>query len=106
MARASRPPRPASAPSPEPSSLGLLVLAAIGLAASAWRRRGALPKVTTALAAVFAALSAGVARADVFDMPAGDTSLQTVFVGNAGNGSDPETGYGAVDYNYQMGNST
>ena len=88
---------------PEPSSLGLLVLAAIGLAASAWRRRGALPKVTTALAAVFAALSAGVARADVFDMPAGDTSLQTVFVGNAGNGSDPETGYGAVDYNYQMG---
>ena len=56
-----------------------------------------------ALAVLFAAVSAGVARANVFDMPAGDTSLQTVFVGNAGNRSDPKTGDGAVDYNYQMG---
>ena len=45
------------------------------------------------------------ARADVFHMSAGSTSLQFVNVGDAGNVADPATGsvYGAVGYNYQMG---
>jgi formylglycine-generating enzyme len=48
-------------------------------------------------------LSAGVARADVFNMPEGLTSLEMVTVGNPGNDNDPETGYGRVDYSYQIG---
>lgn len=43
------------------------------------------------------------ARADVFNMPTGDTSLQFVAVGDAGNVADPTTGLGAVGYAYQMG---
>ncbi len=50
------------------------------------------------------------ALADVFNMPSGLTSLETVPVGNAGNASDvrynldrrPE-GYGRVDYEYRIG---
>jgi formylglycine-generating enzyme len=46
-----------------------------------------------------------VALADVFNMPAGETSLQLVVVGNAGNANDPNTGnlYGGVGYNYSIG---
>ena len=48
---------------------------------------------------------ASVARADVFNMPAGQTSLQTVPIGNPGNANDPNTGnlYGGVAYNYGIG---
>jgi formylglycine-generating enzyme required for sulfatase activity len=41
-------------------------------------------------------------RGDVFNMPAGDASLQFVNVGDPGNVADA-TGYGAVGYTYQMG---
>ena len=44
--------------------------------------------------------------ADVFDMPTGLTSLDTVLVGNAGNNADTRydvSGYGAVDYEYNIG---
>jgi len=40
--------------------------------------------------------------ADVFNMPTGLTSLETVSVGNVGNVAD-STGYGAVDYSYNIG---
>lgn len=49
------------------------------------------------------------ARADVFNMPAGQVSLQTVPVGNPGNADDnPIPGYpnfarGSVSYNYSIG---
>jgi formylglycine-generating enzyme len=42
------------------------------------------------------------ASAGVFNMPAGQTSLQFVPVGDPGNEPD-STGYGAVPYTYQMG---
>ena len=47
-------------------------------------------------------LAVGVAHADVFNMPNGETSLVTVPVGDAGNCADT-TGYGAVAYNYNIG---
>jgi formylglycine-generating enzyme len=42
---------------------------------------------------------------DVFNMPAGQTSLLTVPVGNPGNANDPYTGtiYGSVSYSYSIG---
>jgi hypothetical protein len=43
------------------------------------------------------------ARADVFNMGPGLTSLDTVYVGDAGNAPDPTTGFGEVDYNYNIG---
>lgn len=45
------------------------------------------------------------ARADVFNMQSGQTSLLTVPVGNSGNANDPNTGngYGGVPYNYEIG---
>jgi formylglycine-generating enzyme len=46
--------------------------------------------------------AAVVARADVFNMPSGQTSVQFVPVGNAGNAADT-TGYGSVGYDYSMG---
>ncbi len=61
---------------------------------------------------------AGSARADVFNMPAGQTSLQFVNVGDPGNtgdtvkmngqlninfNPDQSTGYGAVSYSYAIG---
>jgi formylglycine-generating enzyme len=42
------------------------------------------------------------ARADVFNMPSGLKSLETVVVGNPGNVAD-DTGYGAVAYPFKMG---
>ena len=55
------------------------------------------------LAAVTAcAFAAVAARANVMNLPAGETSLQFVTVGNPGNAPD-STGYGAVPYTYQMG---
>jgi formylglycine-generating enzyme required for sulfatase activity len=57
------------------------------------------------LLAVVLLTSAVSVQADVFHMPAGDTSLQFVTVGNPGNLADPATGnlYGSVGYTYQMG---
>jgi formylglycine-generating enzyme len=49
------------------------------------------------------------ARADVYNMPSGQTSLQFVTVGNPGNSPDPTvmtdstSGYGSVSYTYQIG---
>lgn len=54
------------------------------------------------VAAAMLPIVAGLARADVFNMPNGQTSLETVWVGNPGNAND-STGYGAVGYGYQMG---
>jgi formylglycine-generating enzyme required for sulfatase activity len=51
--------------------------------------------------AVFRIPSAACAG-DVFHMPAGQTSLEFVPVGDVGNVAD-STGYGAVDYTYQFG---
>jgi formylglycine-generating enzyme len=61
--------------------------------------------------AVAVVLSVGSVRADVFDMPAGQTSLQFVTVGDPGNtgeqsrliSSGDPTVYGAVPYTYQIG---
>jgi formylglycine-generating enzyme required for sulfatase activity len=49
--------------------------------------------------------SAVSAQADVLNMPAGQTSLKFVTVGDPGNPPDPATGsqYGSVGYTYQMG---
>ena len=52
------------------------------------------------LVAVF--VPCGVVRADVFQMPAGLTSLETVVVGDPGNPPD-DTGFGAVAYPYKIG---
>jgi len=52
--------------------------------------------------AAFPLLAVGAVRADVFNMPSGQTSLQWVTVGDPGNGTD-STGYGSVAYVYQMG---
>jgi hypothetical protein len=56
-----------------------------------------------------AALTGGLARASVFDMPSGQTSLQFVTIGSPGNApdttveSDGTSGYGSVPYDYKMG---
>jgi formylglycine-generating enzyme len=54
-------------------------------------------------AAIALALSAAAARADVFNMPDGQTSLSFVPIGDANNQPDPSTTHGAVDHAYQMG---
>ena len=64
-----------------------------------------------ALAAVVLTLSVAGAQADVLNMPTGQTSLQTVVVGDSGNAADTavmdngsgRTGYGSVGYVYDMG---
>ncbi len=55
--------------------------------------------------AVAVLASAVTARADVFNMPTGQTSLDFVTVGNPGNGPDTawSPSYGAVSYTYQIG---
>ena len=58
--------------------------------------------VVAGCSAAFLIMPAATARADVFNMPAGQTNLQFVTVGDAGNGADT-TGYGSVPYAYQMG---
>ena len=59
-------------------------------------------KCVLAVAVMAAAVAA---RADVFNMPPGQTSLQFVTVGNPGNAADPATGslYGSVPYTYNIG---
>ena len=60
---------------------------------------------TMAAAVALAAMMGGVTQADVYNMPAGQTSLQFVTVGNPGNAADPATGslYGTVGYTYNIG---
>jgi formylglycine-generating enzyme len=43
------------------------------------------------------------ARADVFNMPNGQKSLEFVTVGNPGNANDTQTGYGSVSESYLIG---
>ena len=89
---------PASEAVPEPSTIALLLAGAACLAL-AWRRAGRLLVVALVLI-----LTVSVAQADVFNMPAGQTSLQFVTVGDPGNAADTATGcYGSVGYTYQMG---
>ena len=59
-------------------------------------------------AASLLAMTASILQAqvsNVFNMPAGQTSLSFVTVGDAGNAADPATGslYGSVSYAYRMG---
>jgi formylglycine-generating enzyme required for sulfatase activity len=66
--------------------------------------KGETMRHSLALAAALAVmlLSAAGTRADVFQMPNNQTSLEFVTVGNAGN--DPDTnGHGSVDYTFRMG---
>lgn len=64
-----------------------------------------------ALVAATAVLTAGAARADVFNMPTGQTSLQFVTVGDPGNAGEQSrllsagdpTYYGTVDHTYRIG---
>ena len=58
------------------------------------------------LAVAVLVVAGAATRADVLNMPAGQTSLQTVFVGDPGNAPDTlpgQTAAGAVGYNYYMG---
>jgi formylglycine-generating enzyme required for sulfatase activity len=48
------------------------------------------------------AVPPAAARANVFDMPSGQTSMQFVAVGDPGNAADT-SGYGSVGYVYEMG---
>ncbi len=83
-------------PTPEPGTL--LLVGAMFAAAFVWRRC----RRRLAIIAAIALLPASIARADVFNMPAGQTSLQFVTVGDPGNVADTK-GNGAVSYNYQIG---
>jgi formylglycine-generating enzyme required for sulfatase activity len=66
-------------------------------------------KLIAVSAVVLLASAASLGRAgtipNVFNMPAGETSLDFVTVGNPGNAPDPATGslYGSVSHTYQMG---
>ena len=67
---------------------------------------GVLWQRVNRFAVLFVGLLATIkAQADVFHLPSGQTSLQFVLVGNAGNPNDPATGslYGDVPYVYNMG---
>jgi hypothetical protein len=92
---------------PEPSTLALLGIGVSGLFTFAWRRRRGRARCLSCAAVVVTMLIAGMARADVFDMPSGQTSLQFVTVGDPGNageqsrlGSGDSTYYGSVGYTY------
>ena len=73
---------------PEPGSMAMLLAGAIGLFGYLWRRPAVSRQMVIGLAMVSLALTAGTARADVFNMPAGQTSLQFVTVGDPGNAAD------------------
>jgi uncharacterized repeat protein (TIGR03803 family) len=85
-------------PVPEPGTLALV--GAMFLAGCLWRRRWR----RFAIIAAIALLPSSTVRADVFNMPNGQTSITMVPVGNPGNAPDPATGnlYGSVSYNYNI----
>jgi formylglycine-generating enzyme len=63
-----------------------------------------LPRPSSVSALALAAIIASAANANVFDMPAGLTSIEFVTVGNPGNPDDTHgSGFGGLDYRYQMG---
>ena len=90
---------------PEPSTLTLLGVSAMGLIAYFWRRRRAkgIVRFSLAAAVLVSAVTVRAQTTNVFHMPSGETSLQFVTVGDPGNTANPSTGYGAVGYTYQMG---
>ena len=91
-------------PIPEPSTLALLGISVIGLLACTWRRRRKLHNLRSMILATMVVLAAGSAQADVFNMPAGQTSLQLVSVGDPGNAANTiGYAYGSVGYTYRMG---
>ena len=59
--------------------------------------------IVRGLLAAALAVAAVSARADVFNMGGGNTSLQWVNVTDPGNSADPATGYGAVSQTYRIG---
>ena len=104
---------------PEPSTIVLLGIGAIGLVSCIWRRRRKLCALGPMILVATVVLAAGVAQADVFNMGGtrdqitgtwtGSASLEFVTVGDPGNAADTlkmydgTTGYGSVPYVYQMG---
>ncbi len=65
-----------------------------------------MARTILAVAAVVGFCGGSWASADVFNMPGGVTSLETVTVGNPGNAADTRyntPGYGSVDYIYDIG---
>ncbi len=84
---------------PEPGTVGLFAVGAVALLAFARRRH----RLQLAAGIAIVLLPTGLAKADVFNMPAGQTSLQFVTAGDPGKVPDTATGYGAVAYTYQMG---
>ncbi len=87
---------------PEPTTLALLATGIVALLAFACR--GRCRRFAISITAI-AFLPASLAKADVFNMPSGQTSLQFVTVGDAGNKADLLTGgtLGSVGYTFQMG---
>jgi formylglycine-generating enzyme len=102
---------------PEPSTLALLAVGAVGLFAFILRRRWQLHNLGPMILAAMVVLAAGSAQADVsnvFNMGGtrdpvtgtwtGSASLEFVTVGDAGNAGEWSGRVcGAVNYNYQMG---
>ncbi len=80
----------------------LTLLGLSGLSQFAFARRRKLTVRMIGLLIVALAAGAGAVRADAFDMPAGQTSLQFVPVGDPGNAADA-TGFGAVPYSFEIG---
>jgi hypothetical protein len=100
-------------PTPEPPTLTILGIGSLCLLGYGWRRR--LVRQFASAVAVVLALTASIARADVFNMGGtrnpttgvwtGEASLSFVTVGNPGNAADMTTGslYGSVGYVYRIG---
>ena len=91
---------------PEPGTILLAVVGGLCLLTCAWRRRKNMHNLGAMILTVIVVFAAGSAGADVLNMPAGQTSLQTVFVGDPGNAPDTlpgQAGAGVVGYNYYMG---
>ena len=94
-----------TSPVPEPGTLTLLAAGVLILPVIVRRRH----RLRLAAIIAIALLPAGLAQADVFNMPNGQTSLQFVTVGDPGNVADTvvqqdrSSGYGSVPYIYQIG---
>ena len=73
---------------PEPGTILLAVVGGLCLLTCDWRRRKNMHNLAAMILAVIVVFAAGSAGADVLNMPAGQTSLQTVFVGDPGNVPD------------------